>query len=228
MARKRIDWEALEPALRKLKKDELLQVLHEAYQALPSSRVVSVFGKYVDLTTLDSPPPSRKSGAPRRLLEAVQRFHAESLAGHYYESFQVNSKNFMEKSEGTELWISTCNHLFDKCVELSRQGQHAEVHTAMDLLFELLEQIDTGSDEIIFFADEAGSWQVGIDNEKVLPVYFTSLAAVAEPEEYAARVVEVIGERGSYASEKFLKAARKAANEAQREALAKQWKTLQG
>jgi hypothetical protein len=82
---KRVDWEALEPALRKLKKDELLQVLREAYQALPSSGVVSVFGAYVDLTTLDSPPPARKSGAPRRLLEVVQRFHTDSLAGHYYE-----------------------------------------------------------------------------------------------------------------------------------------------
>ncbi len=221
MARKRIDWEALEPALRKLKKEELLQVLREAYQALPASGVVSVFSTYVDLTLPDSPPPSRKSAAPRRLLEAVHRFHTESLAGHYYESFPVNSKNFMERSEGTELWISQCNQLFNKCVELSRQGYHAEVRTAMDLLFELLEQIDTGSDEIIFFADEAGSWQVGIEDEKILPVYFTSLAAVAEPEEYAARVVEVIEEHGSYASEKFLKAARKAANEAQRKALAK-------
>jgi len=105
MARKRIDWEALEPALRKLKKEELMQVLGDAYQALPASGVVSVFGTYVDLTTLDLPSPSRKSVALRRLLEAVQSFHAASLAGHYYESFQVNSKNFMDKSEGTELWI---------------------------------------------------------------------------------------------------------------------------
>jgi hypothetical protein len=221
MARKRIDWEALEPALRKLKKEALVQVLQDAYQALPASGVASVFGAYVDLTALDLASPSRKSTAPRRLLEVVQRFHAESLAGHYYESFPVNSKNFMERSEGTELWINQCNQLFDKCVKLSRQGHHTEVHTAMDLLFELLAQLDTGSDEIVFFADEAGSWQVGIDAEKVLPVYFTSLAAVAEPQEYAARVVKVIEERSSYASEKFLKAARKVANAAQRKALAK-------
>lgn len=217
MARKRIDWEALEPALRKLKKEELLEVLGEVYQALPASGVVSVFSAYVDLTTLDLPSPSRK----RRLLEAVHSFHAASLAGHYYESFRVNSKNFMEKSEGTELWIRQCNQLFDKCVELSRQGHYAEVHTAMDLLFELLAQLDTGDNEIIFFADEAGAWQVGIDDEQVLPAYFTSLAAIAEPQEYAARVAEVIEERSSYASGKFLKAARKAANAAQRKALAK-------
>jgi len=221
MARKRIDWETLEPALRKRKKEELLKVLRDAYQALSASDVVSVFGAYVDFTTLDLQSSSRKSMAQHRLLEAVQNFHAKSLAGQYYESFQVNSKNFMEKSEGTELWISECNQLFDKCVEFSGQGHHAEVHSAMDLLFELLAQLDTGSDEIIFFADEPGSWQVGINDDKVLPAYFTSLAAVAEPEDYAVRVMEVIKEHGSYASENFFEAARKAANEAQRKALAK-------
>lgn len=35
MTRKRIDWETLEPTLRKLKKEELLQVLHDIYQLRP-------------------------------------------------------------------------------------------------------------------------------------------------------------------------------------------------
>jgi hypothetical protein len=219
MARKRIDWEALEPALRRLKKEELLQVLHRAYRELPASRVVSLFGEYVDLTTPHSPTLARDDAAPHRLFKAVQKFHADSLAGQYYESFRVDSRNFMDKSEGTELWISECNQLFDKCVELSGKGHHAETRKAMDLLFELLHQIDSGSDDIIFFADEGGSWQVGVNGEKVLPAYFRSLAAVAEPDEYAARVLEIIEERGSHDREKFLKAARRVANEAQRQAL---------
>jgi hypothetical protein len=219
MARKRIDWEALEPALRRLKKEELLQVLHHAYRELPASRVVLLFGEYVDLTTLHSPPLPRNDAAPRRLFKAVQKFYADSLAGQYYESFRVNSRNFMDKSEGTELWISECNQFFDKCIELSGKGHHVEARKAMDLLFELLHQIDSGSDDIIFFADEGGSWQVGVNEEKVLPAYFRSLAAVAEPDEYAARVLEVIEERGSHNREKLLKVARRGANEAQRQAL---------
>jgi hypothetical protein len=43
--------------------------------------------------------------------------------------------------------------------------------------------------------------------------------AVAEPDEYAARVLEVIEERGSHGREKLLKLARRSANEAQRQAL---------
>jgi hypothetical protein len=180
---------------------------------------IPVFGEYVDLTTLHSPPLARNDAAPRRLFKAVQKFHADSLAGQYYESFRVDSRNFMDKSEGTELWISECNQLFDKCVELSSKGHHAETRKAMDLLFELLHQMDSGSDDIIFFADEGGSWQVGVNEEKVLPTYFRSLAAVAEPDEYAARVLEVIEERGSHDREKLLKVARRGANEAQRQAL---------
>lgn len=108
MASNRIAWKTLEPALSKLKKDELLHVLRDAYEALPASRVVVVFSEYVDLTTLDASARSSKRPAPRRLLEAVQRFHAESLKGRYYESFKVNSKNYRETSEGSELWIREC------------------------------------------------------------------------------------------------------------------------
>lgn len=219
MARRRIDWEVLEPAFRKLKKDDLLQVLHDAYQELPASRVVSVFGAYVDLMALESPPTNAKGAAPGRLLKAVERFHTDSLAGHYYESFNVNSKNFMDTSEDTDLWISECNQLFDKCVQLSAEGHHAETRSAMDLLFELLAEIDTGNDEIIFFADEGGSWQVGLDDEKVLSAYFSSLAGTATPEEYANSVRNLIEERDAYNHDKFLKSARKVANAAQRKAL---------
>jgi hypothetical protein len=60
---------------------------------------------------------------------------------------------------------------------------------------------------------------VGIDNNTVLPAYFTSLAAVAEPQEYAARVKAVIQAQVSYDKETFYKAARKAADSSQRRAL---------
>jgi len=57
MASKHLNWTALEPALRKLKKEELAQVLRAAYQALPSSCVVSVFGAYVVLRRVTPRPP---------------------------------------------------------------------------------------------------------------------------------------------------------------------------
>lgn len=228
MARRRIDWKVLEPTLRKLKKDDLLQVLNDAYQELPDSRVVSVFGAYVDLLALESSSTTAKGAEPGRLRKAVERFHKDSVAGQYYESFNVNSKNFMDTSEGTDLWISECNQLFDKCVQFSSKGHHAEARSAMDLLFELLAEIDTGSDEIIFFADEGGSWQVGLDEEKVMPAYFSSLAATATPEEYANNVINSIEGRGTYNRDKFLKYARKVADPAQKKALKTQFQQQRG
>jgi hypothetical protein len=36
----------------------------------------------------------------------VKTFARARLAGEYYDSFDVNSKNFMEKSQGTTHWIA--------------------------------------------------------------------------------------------------------------------------
>jgi hypothetical protein len=211
MPRKRIDWESIELSLRKLRKYDLLGLLHDAFHALPAARRVSVFGEHIE--------SNAGKASPKRVLNAVKKFHAESLAGHYYESFNVNSKNFMEKSERTELWITECNRVFDQCIVLAGEGHHAVAREAMDLLFELLEQIDRDPDSIIFFADEAGSWQVGVDYDRVLSGYFTSLAAVAEPEQYAERVTGLIEEHASYNWDKLLRAARRVASTAQRSAL---------
>jgi hypothetical protein len=53
----------------------------------------------------------------------------------------------------------------------------------MDILFGLLNHIDKGRDDVIFFEDEGGAWQVGVDWARVLPVWFKVLAATAGPEE---------------------------------------------
>ena len=55
-------------------------------------------------------------------MQEVQAFHKESLAGEYYEGFNVNSTNWTEKSEGTELWISEIDRLFGKCASVSNKG----------------------------------------------------------------------------------------------------------
>ena len=71
MAKRLINWEVLEPALRKLKKDDLLKVLHDAYKQLPASRVLSVFGEYVDLLALESPPYQCERCCPRPFAQSL-------------------------------------------------------------------------------------------------------------------------------------------------------------
>ena len=140
----------------------------------------------------------------------------------YYESFNVNSKNFMDKSEGTESWIDECHRLLELCEIHAESDDPAEVCEALEIIFGLLRSIDEEPDEIIFFADEAGAWQVGVDWLKVLPVWFRCLSATTEPEEYARRVVEVVDQHDSHDRAKHFTAARKAGTPAQAKALGPQ------
>ena len=89
----------------------------------------------------------------------------------------------------------------------------------MDILFGLLNHIDKGQDNVIFFADEGGSWQVGVNWEKVLPVWFKILSATAEPEEYAGRITALLSCHYRYGRDKMLAIARRTATTHQRKAL---------
>ena len=96
------------------------------------------------------------------LLEAT-RFEKASLSGEYYESFFVDSNNYREQSAGTSSWIAEFHRHLNRCVVEAKKGQPAEVLEAMDILFGLLDRVDECRDDVIFFADEGGSWQVGVD-----------------------------------------------------------------
>jgi len=210
------NWEKVSRPLKRLNKDALIEMLGLAYDVLPRTKIIEVFGEYVDFDAVAE--KSRKSISAKRLLETVQQFHADSLKERYRQDFNVNSKNYREMSEGTRGWIREVNRLFEQSVQVAGKGHHRQAREAMDLLFDLLRRIDDGQD-FIFFADEAGSWQVGVEYEKVFPAYFAALAATANATEYADRVLELIMKYESYNRDKHLKSARRAAGPEQRAAL---------
>ena len=116
--------------------------------------------------------------------------------------------------------IAEIRRLLDRCVINAKTSNPAEVREAMDMLFGLLDHIDKCLDDVIFFADEGGSWQVGVDWAKVLPVWFKVLSATAEPEEYAERITALLSCHYSYGRDKMLAIARRTATTHQRKALA--------
>lgn len=153
----------------------------------------------------------------------VTSFHTDTLRRRYYEDFCVNSKNWMEMSAGTRKWIEKFGKVMSACAQaVSQEGPSQEVHLAMDSLFELLEQIDSGDQDFVFFADEAGSWQVGVNWSTVLPAWFTCLASTAGPQDYAADVLSKINSFAPGQQKKLLARARKVASPAQRHVLASQ------
>ena len=212
-----IDRDMLRAEVRKLGNECVFSMLDNAIELLPLSKLHQIAKKHLDLNRLR--PDTEKAAIPS-LLTAVKFFEKASLAGEYYESFGVNSQNYTQQSAGTSSWIAEFRRLLDRCVMNAKKSNPAEVREAMDSLFGLLNHIDKGDDNIIFFADEGGSWQVGVDWAKVLPVWFKVLSATAEPEEYAEQVTALLSCHYRYGRDKMLAIACRTATTHQRKALA--------
>ena len=87
------------------------------------------------------------------------------------------------------------------------------------LLIDLLRQIDRCEVEIIFFADEGGSWQVGVNWCEVLPAWFRSLSPTSEAYDYAEAVVDAINDFAGHEAGAILAAAREIGSPEQNAAL---------
>jgi hypothetical protein len=72
---------------------------------------------------------------------------------------------------------------------------------------------------VVFFADEAGSWQVGVAWREALPAYFQCLASGTSGEEFASEVDRTITDFADYERPKHLAAARRVASAEQKAAL---------
>ncbi len=118
MPRPRIDRDKLRAAVRTLGDEHVFYMLDEAIDLLPEAKLAKIARRYIDPARLQ-PDGSAKRG----LLAEVKAFEQASLRGEYYEGFNVNSKNFMDKSRGTRAWISECHRLLDRCV--GRAKTHA-------------------------------------------------------------------------------------------------------
>jgi hypothetical protein len=214
MTNRAVDLEKLRVAFQRLSRGNLLIIAERAIELVPRAKLGALVEDFIRLDDL----AKTKSGATPLLAE-VRKFHEASMRGGYYESFGVNSKNFMDKSEGTETFIAEFDRLMGKCIRAAEKGPHAPVRESFDLLFGLLRRIDEGNDDVIFFADEAGSWQVGVDWRTALPAYFRTLAETASPEEFAREVDRSIKDFSDYERPRHLTAARRVASAEQKAAL---------
>jgi len=148
-------------------------------------------------------------------LHVVEAFDAASRSGEFYEGFAVNSKNFMDTSPGTERWIAECEQLLERAVRQAAEHPAVEVAQAFELIFGLLDRIDEGRDDILFFADQGGSWQVGVDWQEVLPAHARCLALTAAPAPFARSLLGLVERHAAYDAKKLLPAIRKVASKEQ-------------
>jgi len=212
-----IDKEKVRAAVCKLKREIIFSMLDEAIDLLPPTKLHKIARKYLDEADLQ---PDNRYIKKASLLKDVKAFDTASRAGEYYEPFMVNSRNCMEQSTGTTAWIAEFHGLLDRCTAEAKKGKPSDVRESFDILFGLLDRIDEGNDDVIFFADEGGSYEVGVDWEGVLPHWFRVLAATASPEEYAERITALIGRHYHFRRDKMLAVGRRIATPIQRAALA--------
>ena len=211
-----IDRAKLRVAIRKLGDEYVYFMLDEALEMLPDAKLAKLVGQYLDVKRLQGDENNK-----RDLFEQLAEFERANLAREFYDSFRVDSKNFMQKSNGTRAWIAECRRLLDQLVDASKKGDPVKVGTGFETIFNLLHRIDEGRDDLLFFADEGGSWQVGIDWEKVFPAWFQCLSRTASPDEYGRLVVAAIDDLDQADRRDHLEAARRPATAAQKKALAK-------
>lgn len=215
MGKDQIDRARLRAEFHKMKRGEILAILEKAVALLPDDHLPEIVRDRLNPDRLRA--DGRRARAPG-FLEEVKAFYEASRRGEFYEEFMVNWRNCMEMSSGTENWISECERLLDRMVVVSENGDPSEVCQAMNLILDLLDRIDE-CEPIIFFADEHGSWQVGISWRRVLPAWFRSFAATAKPAEYAKRVVEIIDRHEHHDRDRHLEEALSLGTPAQRKAL---------
>lgn len=185
-----MDGERLFKFLKKQKKNDLLEFLQSSFNYMDTEQRRSVFGKFYNQIE-----PGRING--KKLLQKIQKFEKDSFAGEYYAPFEINSKNFSEIPQETEMWFEELNELLSSSTQLSKQGDHAVAIECFSILYDLISDMDSG--EEIVFADEYGSWMIPGDEKEYIRAYITSLAKMKSPEDFSDLVIPLI-RRDSYES----------------------------
>lgn len=211
-----IDREKLRAYARKLGDEYIFYMLDDAIELMTLEQLALLSAKYVRPDELRPDPIVR---LPRSLPDHVRDFDARSRASEYYEDFNVNSRNCTQLSGGTRAFTADFLRLVERCVLASRATPNPETAAAFAVLFDLLRHIDECCDDVVFFADEAGAWQIPVHWPEVFPAWFRSLATAAGPTEYAEQVVVTIEEFEHYNWDRNIEAALAAASSEQRDAL---------
>lgn len=210
-----IDRDKVRAEARKLNGTGLRVWLDRAIDMLPDEAFSELIADYVRLRDILADETTRPD-----LLRTIRQFHRDSMGGRYYQDFDVNSRNYMEMSRGTETFTAEHSRLVEACLRAEQAGDLETAAEGLDLLIELMREIDRCRRDIIFFADEAGSWQVGVLWERVLPAWFRSLSPGMDPYEWAETVVDALNDFAGHQMDEILETARESGTPEQREALA--------
>lgn len=173
-------------SLDKKNKEELLLLLKKSYSTMNTQQRDVVFGQYIlkEINNLTI----EKSDA-ENIVDEVNDFYVDSMAGVYYAPFQINSKNYMDVPEETEEWCSKIGILLNESSLLTKQNFHKEAVQGFQKLFTLIDKI--GETDIIF-GDEIGSWMAGGDRKLATTSYISSASQILSDKEFVDHVTSLL------------------------------------
>ena len=225
MALHPIDFKSLRAELRALNRGSLLIIAERSIELLPATQLSALLGDFVQLTA----QPAEAGNAPVSLLDEVRAFYDAAMDGKYYEHVEIGGEGRPQQSRGTDAFIAEFDRLMRNCVRVSEEDIEPAVpdnfwrgvRDCFELLFALLRHIDEGNDDVLAFADDGSSLDVGVNWRVVLPAYFECLAETeaTSPEEFARAVGQVIADFAEHDRARYMDAAYTAANDAQRIAM---------
>jgi hypothetical protein len=187
MSGNELDRQQIRRAIRQMGNEYIFYLLDDAISLLSLAQLRQLIAPYAN------PDQFIEHEAPQKdLLAEVWAFQKASLAGQYYEETPIAARNCEENSRGTLCWIADFRRLLGRCAAEPSSASAADVCRAFEILFGLLDSLDDGTGVGIFFAEEEGSWMVGVDWKRVLPAWFRVLAATSASAEYARRVEAMI------------------------------------
>lgn len=174
------DLTELRTELRRLRRCDLLIIAERATELVSRADLMALLSDFMHVDVLVVPGTK-----PAPLIEEIHKFYDESCDGRYFEQFEANAKNYKEHSRGTDAFVAEFDRLLRQCVQAVGHQPGASVREAFEVLFRLLRRIDEAPDDVVYFAEEPGSWQLGVNWRMVFPAYFRCLAEISSPEEFA-------------------------------------------
>lgn len=227
MTQHQIDSNILRAELRALPRGSLLVIAERVIALVSQEQLGALLGDIVQINAApgDATPDASATVVGPSLLDEVRAFHDAAINGEFYENVETNGGCRREQSRGTDAFVAEFDRLMRRCVCASETGiEHGVddgfghgVRDSFELLFALLRHIDEGHNDMLFFADEGSSLDVGVIWRVVLPAYFKCLAETeaASPEDFARAVDQVITDFAGYDRGTYMDAARFVANYAQ-------------
>ena len=172
-------------------------------RALPPSSIRSLLHRAIDLLSQDQLPALihdhihirrvlADDGHETTLLQSIQSYHDDAMRGHFYESFFVDSRNYTDESVGTQAFFAEHHRFIDACLAAAQRGEYTVAAKGLGRLLDLVFEVDRGNTDIVFFADDGGSYSFGISLSQVLPIWFRCLAHTHEPNSWAETIAEAV------------------------------------